>query len=71
MPSAEDWRDVRRVLGEHRHQLAGVASQLYPRATRVGTTPLLGLEQWIPAWPLELDQVMLRWAEHADGSWLR
>jgi hypothetical protein len=73
MPRAEDWRDVRRVLGEHRYDLARVASQYYPRALRVGKTPLLCVEEWIPAQPVELEQVILRWAEDeaapaVDGS---
>jgi hypothetical protein len=65
MACAEHWRAVRRLLNEHRHELASVAGQCYPGATRVGTTPLLCLPQWIPGSPLPLDKVTLRWAEHA------
>ncbi len=50
------WRGVRRVLKEHRHELGGVASRLYPSGNRVGGTGLLCREEWLPGRPVELDE---------------
>ena len=63
----EHWRDVRQLLNQHRHELAGVASPLYPRARRVATSPLLCCQQWVPGVPVELDRVMLGWVEDAPA----
>jgi hypothetical protein len=69
VPAATDspghWRDVRRLLQSRRHELAAVAAGLYPSASRVGSTPLLGRPEWLPPAPLELDRVSLAWRETA------
>lgn len=63
----EHWREVRRLLNQHRHELAGVTSPLYPGARRVATSPLLCCHQWVPGVPVELDRVMLGWVEDAPS----
>jgi hypothetical protein len=61
--SPERWRQVRRVLREHRHELSSVAARLYPEAPRVGSTHLLSRAQWIPDVPLSLDDLPLTRAQ--------
>jgi hypothetical protein len=61
----EQWRRTRLALNRRRHQLAAAAERLYPDVPRVGTTGLLCRSGWIPARPLDLDQVQLRWTEPA------
>jgi hypothetical protein len=58
------WRDTRRLLNSRRHELAArAAAQAYPRAPRVGPTPLLARPEWLPPAPLELGQVGLTWVD--------
>jgi hypothetical protein len=66
--SPEHWRDVRRLLHSSRHELAATAARLYPSAQRVGSTPLLCRPEWIPAEPLDLDQISLAWADTAPPA---
>jgi len=61
----EQWRVTRRALNQRRHQLAAAAVRLYPGVPRVGGTALLCRDEWIPARPIGLDEVRLRWAEPA------
>jgi hypothetical protein len=63
--SAEHWRHVRRHLNSHRHELAARAARLYPAGLRVGSTLLLAPPDWLPAAPLELDQISLAWTDDA------
>lgn len=63
----EQWRAVRRSLNQRRHQFAAVAARLYPSIPRVGSTLLLCRPEWLPARPVDLDQVQLRWAEPAPA----
>ena len=65
-PSAESqqqWRAIRAALKQHRHELSVAASALYPDVPRVAGTGLLCRPGWIPAAPIELDQVQLRWVD--------
>ena len=57
------WRAARRSLNQRRHELAGVAAQLYPGVLRVAGTGLLSRSEWLPDQPVDLDQVELRWIE--------
>jgi hypothetical protein len=70
VPNATDspghWREVRRLLHSRRHDLGTVAARLYPSASRVAGTPLLGRPEWIPAEPLALEQVGLYWTDTAS-----
>lgn len=66
--SARHWRDVRRLLNSHRHELSQRAAGLYPPDLRVGSTPLLALPQWRPAAPLELAQPELCWTDRAPPA---
>ncbi|MFD8562148.1 hypothetical protein ACFV1N_33105 [Streptosporangium canum] len=59
------WREVRRYLNEHRHQLARTADQLYPLVPKVGSTHLLTRETWTLAQPLELQRISLEWTDQA------
>ena len=55
------WRRVRRLLNEHRMALAASAAGLYPDLPRVAGTDLLCWPGWLPAAPLDLADVPLRW----------
>lgn len=55
------WRRVRRLLNEHRTDLAAMAAGLYPGSPRVAGTDLLCWPQWLPATPLDLADVPLGW----------
>jgi len=55
------WRRVRRLLNEHRMALAAMAAGLYPDLPRVAGTDLLCWPGWLPATPLDLADVPLRW----------
>lgn len=59
----EQWRHVRRHLNEHRHDLARLATQLYPTAWQVADSPLLARQDWIPASPMSLEDLELTWCE--------
>jgi len=63
----EQWRATRRLLNQRRDQLAAAAERLYPDVPRVGSTRLLCRPEWLPARPVELDQVQLRWTEPAPA----
>lgn len=57
----DEWTAVRRRLNESRHELADVASRLYPSHPRVAGTSLLGASLWEAETPISLDKVALRW----------
>ena len=59
---AAHWRQIRRLQGEHRLELAAMAARLYPDLPRVAGTDLLRWPGWLPAVPLDLDDVPLDWA---------
>jgi hypothetical protein len=65
-PSA--WRDVRRHLNEHRHELARAADRLYPDLPKVGSTHLLTRQAWTPAQPIELHRIGLRWVDQPSPA---
>lgn len=58
---AAQWRRVRRLLNEHRQELAAIAARLYPDLTRVAGTDLLCWPGWRPDAPLDLDDLPLGW----------
>jgi hypothetical protein len=55
------WRRVRSLLNEHRMALAAMAAGLYPDLPRVAGTDLLCWPGWLPATPMDLADVPLRW----------
>lgn len=57
------WRAVRRGLNEHRMALSEVAAQLHRTAIRVDGTTLLTCQEWLPAAPVELSAIALRWVD--------
>ncbi|MEV7808756.1 hypothetical protein AB0O28_37965 [Microbispora sp. NPDC088329] len=59
---------MRRRLNGHRHELAVAAERLYPGVARAGSTRLLIRDGWIPATPLDLREVRLRWVEDAPAA---
>ena len=66
--SAERWRAVRRVLTAHRYELGRVAARLYPEVPRLASADLLCREEWVPALPLELDDLALHWDGGGPGQ---
>ena len=66
--STEDWRAVRTVLTANRHELGRVAAGLYPGLPRAGSADLLCREQWLPAAPLELDDLPVTWDGRPPGE---
>ena len=70
---AEHWRRIRRLLNEHRLELAAMAARLYPDLPRVAGTDLLCWPGWLPATPLDLADLRLGWVSAppppaADGA---
>jgi hypothetical protein len=65
MDSAERWRQVRAVLTANRPELSRIAAGLYPDLARVAGTDLLTREEWLPAAPLDLDDLPLTWVDQA------
>ena len=70
---AEHWRRIRRLLNEHRLELAAIAAGLYPGLPRVAGTDLLCWPGWLPATPLDLADLRLGWVSAppppaADGA---
>ena len=70
---AEHWRRIRRLLNEHRQELAAMAAGLYPDLPRVAGTDLLCWPGWLPATPLDLADLRLGWVSAppppaADGT---
>jgi hypothetical protein len=70
---AEHWRRIRRLLNEHRQELAAMAAGLYPDLPRVAGTDLLCWPGWLPATPLDLADLRLGWVSApppaaADGA---
>lgn len=64
MASQEQWRSVRRYLGDHGPHLARDVMRLYGSHTRVPDTPTMAPPGWIPQTPIPLDQVTLAFQEH-------
>jgi hypothetical protein len=62
--SREQWRVLRFLMKESRHDFASAAGALYPDQLRVEGTGLLARPQWLPARPVELGQPAL----HLLGS---
>jgi hypothetical protein len=70
---AAHWRRIRRLLNEHRQELAAIAAGLYPDLPRVAGTDLLCWPAWQPATPLDLAELRLDWVSApprpaADGT---
>ncbi|PRY40593.1 transcriptional regulator [Umezawaea tangerina] len=65
----EQWLQARAHLTAHRHALAVRAAEAYPEITKVAATPLLADPAWLPARPVPLTDLHLRWCPDApfDG----
>lgn len=59
--SQRQWRAVRGALKQRRHEFAAAAGELYPQVARAAGTGLLCRPDWLPAAPIELGQMPLRW----------
>ncbi len=66
--SQEAWRETRRFLNRNRLELTTTAAQLYPHELRIEGTLLLSRPVWLPASPLDLGDVQLRWDAEAAGA---
>jgi hypothetical protein len=60
-PAPQQWRQVRRLLTAHRPELGSVAARLYGGLPRAAGTELLVRPEWLPAVPIELAALPLRW----------
>src|SRR6266568_3629498 len=63
--SERQWLEVREYLDAHRFELGRDAAAVYPDVERLGPTPLLAPERWVPMTPLPIDTVIL---DLNDGS---
>ena len=59
--SQRAWRSIRRHLNTNRAGLAAAAAELYDQDTRIELTSLLAPASWLPAQPVPLENVALRW----------
>jgi hypothetical protein len=57
----QEWLRVRRHLQDHRHELSGVATSLYPDTMKIAGTSLLAGTSWIPDVPLPFQDLALTW----------
>src|SRR6185503_274561 len=53
------WRSQRAWLNQHRSELAKLAVELYPAASRVPRTPLIAAPGWMPDGPVMLRSLSL------------
>ena len=60
------WRAVRRGLNTNRLELSEIGAQLHRTALRVDGTALLSCAGWLPATPVELSDIALRWLNSPD-----
>ncbi len=66
-PAPAQWLAVRRVLAARRAELGSVAAGLYGGRPRAAGTELRARPEWLPAAPLSLAAVPLRWQEPAPA----
>lgn len=62
------WRAQRAWLNSHRSELARMAVELHPVASRVPRTSLIAGEGWVPAAPLELSSIGVELTEEPLAS---
>ncbi|HEY2280083.1 MAG TPA: hypothetical protein VGI00_17110 [Streptosporangiaceae bacterium] len=67
-PSQQRWRDERRYLNQHRHELTQALAHLYPADWQVAGTPCLARPEWCPADPVPLEDVPLTWRPGPLGT---
>jgi hypothetical protein len=65
--SQDQWRALRFLMKESRHDFASAAGALYPDQLRVEGTGLLTRPEWLPAQPVELGQPELQFLGSASG----
>ncbi len=61
--SQDEWRQARRRLAANAAALTRLASELYPHAMKVSTTPLLTREDWLAADPIDMSNLRLDWLD--------
>jgi hypothetical protein len=66
--SQQRWLRVRSYLREHRYDLAAAAGRSYPESATVEGTPLLTAPGWLPAEPVPLRDIDLRYVPDAPFS---
>lgn len=60
--SQNEWRRVRRHLNRQRGTLAKLAADLYRPEARIGEAPFLARKDWMPAGPVQLEDIQLEWS---------
>ncbi|GAA2390324.1 XRE family transcriptional regulator [Dactylosporangium salmoneum] len=58
--SEREWLEVRAYLQEHRFRLGVEAAEEFGGHLKVFGTPLVARAEWVPAWPVPLQDVQLR-----------
>ncbi|GHH63662.1 hypothetical protein GCM10017673_04990 [Streptosporangium violaceochromogenes] len=71
--SQRRWLEIRRHLNQNRAELAAAVIATYPENLRVRNVPLIAEAGWLPAEPVPLADITLRWVEGpqrvaVDGS---
>lgn len=64
------WLNVRRYLNGNRPALTRAAAELYPDATRVGSTLLMSAPEWLASTALDLGAIEMSWNGDASPAQL-
>jgi transcriptional regulator with XRE-family HTH domain len=62
------WRKVRLTLNHRRAQLTKTAVSLYDGVAQIAGTPLIASHGWMPAEPMDIDSLTLRWTDELASS---
>jgi transcriptional regulator with XRE-family HTH domain len=62
------WRKARQTLNHRRPQLTRTAVSLYDGVARVAGTPLITSDGWMPAEPMDIGSLTLRWTDESTFS---
>jgi transcriptional regulator with XRE-family HTH domain len=62
------WRKARQTLNHRRPQLTKMAVSLYDGVAQVAGTPLITSDGWMPAEPMDISSLTLRWTDESAFS---
>jgi transcriptional regulator with XRE-family HTH domain len=62
------WRQARQTLNHRRSQLTKTAVSLYDGVAQVAGTPLITSDGWMPAEPMDIGSLALRWTDELAFS---
>lgn len=62
------WRKVRATLNHRRPQLTEIAVSLYDGVAQIAGTPLITSHGWMPAEPMDIGSLALRWTDESDSG---